>query len=397
MDRQQIIGLVLSCCLLLCSLTAIAQPPLGVAPQPSGGANAGQSTGSTNRPADPQSRSNQTVPRSSARNTYVRLARAPNMFGDSLRPSAAFDLSPNLGENRNSRVDLPLGGASSYNIAENNRAMPTDRAYFVYNGFFNAVNSAVPGVRQSSDLHMYTIGFEKTIFDERWSIDTRMPFTSSYDFNSPTLSTDSGNVGNLSMFLKRLVYRDESLALSHGLGVGLPTGKDVAAITPFSRLTVQNEAVHLMPFIAMTATPGDLWFLQSFAQIDFAASGNDVITREGNAGTFTEQNLMHFDIALGRWLAPRLDYRYLTGIASIFELHYTSTIQDSDRIVVNAQGIAGLITTPSNRVDILNLTSGLHFQLNELANLRFGAVVPLRADPDRVFDTELHVSFNRLF
>lgn len=224
-----------------------------------------------------------------------------------------------------------------------------------------------------------------------------MPFTSNYDLRTPGLSTDSGNIGNLTMFLKGLVVKEQEMAIAGGLGIGLPTGNDVV-VTSFSNpLTIQNQAVHLMPFVAMMATPNDRWFVQSFAQIDFAASGNDVANPLGRAGTYTEQNLMHVDVGLGRWLGQPMSHRYLRGIASVFELHYTSTLQDSDRVDVANAGPPLTLQVDANHVDLLNLTSGLHFQLTPLANLRVGAVAPLKTSPNRVFDSEIYVSFNRFF
>jgi hypothetical protein len=383
--------------LLLMSSWPIAQgqTPPSIAPNPSGSSAAGNPQTPPGRPGEPQARTGQSTPRSNARNTYVRLSRAPNMFGDSLRPSASFIVTPN--GTPGVAADLVIAGASSFNVAENNRALPTDRGYFVYNGFFNAIDLTSPGIQQNTDIHRYTIGFEKTFRDGLWSLDTRMPFTGSYDLNDPNLSTDSGNVGNLSMFLKRLAFQDDVLAISSGLGIGLPTGKDLVVRTSQGQFTIENDAVHLMPFIALTAAPDDDWFVQSFGQIDFAASGHDVITGIGRNGTYTEQSLLQADVALGRWLARGMGYHYLSGIAGVVELHYTSTIQDSDQIFVNSPGVVGQLRVSDNRTDLLNLTSGLHFQLSPLANLRFGVVVPLKNAPDRVFDTELQVSFNRQF
>jgi hypothetical protein len=119
-----------------------------------------------------------------------------------------------------------------------------------------------------------------------------------------------------------------------------------------------------------------------------------------NNGPFTEQNLLHVDLSAGRWLY-RDDYaRYGTGLAALFELHYTTTIQDADAVPFVTPGsiaAGGTITNAFNRIDVLNLTAGLHFQLTDLSNLRVAAVVPLRTDPDRQFDSEIQVSFNRYF
>lgn len=156
------------------------------------------------------------------------------MFGDSLRPTGSLvfkDATGQLGSNLN----LMLAGGGSYNVAENNKALPMDRVFFQYNGFANALPSN-PGGQTS--LHMYSLGFEKTFFDGLWSVDVRMPFNSGLAFNSNSLSSDSGNVGNLSMFLKGLLYKDESLAISSGLGIGLPTGSDSVTTTQFDQLTV---------------------------------------------------------------------------------------------------------------------------------------------------------------
>jgi hypothetical protein len=58
----------------------------------------------------------------------------------------------------------------------------------------------------------------------------------------------------------------------------------------------------------------------------------------------------------------------------------------------------GAIGNPFNRVDFLNLTSGLHFQIGPLSNLRVGCAVPLHTSGEnRQFDSEIQVQFNRFF
>jgi hypothetical protein len=381
---------------LMC-LEAAGQP-IQNTPTPAPGTS-GTPAGSAGRQGETPSLSSQREARTRARNSYVRLSRSPHMFGDTLRPGGTLSIRAQDPQGQQGPVvDLPLGGASSYNVADNNSAIPLDRVYFLYNGFFNAVDSSIPGLpAQSTDLHVYRVGLEKTFFDGRWSVDLRMPLISNYDLRTPGLVTDSGSIGNLSMFLKRLIYQGDNVAVASGLGIGLPTGNDVVVTTLTNRTTIENEAVHLMPYIALTSSLNERWFLQSFSQIDFATSGNNVVTPQGTAGIFTEQNLLHMDVGLGRWLGQPMGYRYLRGMAGIVELHYTSTIQDSDQVVVNNPGVNQRFQVDANRIDLLNLTSGLHFQLTPAANLRVGAVVPLKSEPDRVFDSEIFVSFNRFF
>lgn len=336
--------------------------------------------------------------RSSAWDSYARLARAPNMFGDTIRPSATLIQDIGNVAGQQAQFDTILAAGGSYNVAENNSSLPTDRIYFLYNGFNNAVSINVPGnTPRAIDFQMYTAGFEKTWLDGTNSIEVRMPFTSGPDYTLPGIASDSGHFGNISMFLKHLAYFDDSLAMGGGLGIALPTGSNLVTQVAFNRLEVQNEAVHLMPFLALTMTPSENWFIQAFTQFDFAANGNEVITNNQTAGRFTEQNLWHADATFGRWLARDLEARYLDGIAGLVELHYTTTINDADIVPLGQGGFTRFMTVPANRVDLLNLTAGLHFQLSELATLRVAAVAPLKTSPDRVFDSEIVVAFNRFF
>ncbi len=391
--------------LALICLTAFGQTPPSFRPQtpdesPAANRGLGNRSDTNQLP-----RSSQRPNRSSARESYVRLARAPNMFGDTLTPPVSFAGGDPTGQGARFGFSTPLGGGGSYNVSENNTSIPTDRVYFLYNAFYNAQDiTKLQGpptfgpVTTSLDLHRYLIGFEKTFLDGNASIDVRMPFFSGFSFEDSGIVSSSGNVGNLTMYLKALLYADDSFALASGLGLGLPTGSDIETRSQFGFLTIKNQGVHLMPFVAMTAAPNDHWFLQSFAQIRFAASGNDVVGDQGDYGVYTEQNLMQYDLGVGRWLYRDDRRDFFSGFALVSELHYTSTIQDTDSVAVPFSGVpSGLISNPANRLDLLNLTSGLHIQLGPKSNLRVGAVVPLQAVPDRVFDTELQVYFNRFF
>ncbi|MFY7892004.1 MAG: hypothetical protein ACOVOJ_04915 [Pirellula sp.] len=329
------------------------------------------------------------------------------MFGDTLPPLISFRTQGGQGsaEVPTEAYQAPLGGGGSYNIAENNSAVPVDRVYFVYNGFFNAISSSNgfgPASSQSIDLHRYVAGLEKTFFDGNMSIDVRMPLLSGFNLSNSISESELGNVGNLTMFLKGLVYGDQDLAFSTGLGIGLPTGSDLQTRTtvPFANefLTVRNQGVRLIPFVAGTMYLSDQWFMQSFGQMNFAASGNEVVNQNGLVGVFNEQNLLQTDIGLGRWIWQDDQRPVVTGLAAIFELHYTTTIQDTDRIQLgNSSFLVGELSNSANRQDLLNLTSGIQAQLGSLSALRVGVVVPLRDTPDRVFDSEIQFSLNRKF
>lgn len=350
------------------------------------------------------------VPRSTRSQTrstssYTRLARLPNMFGDSIISAGQLILA-----NRDSGTvvtDLPLGGGRSFKIGENNKPIPMDRVYFNYNGYVNAVTFATdtfgPPIVNDTNVNQYTFGFEKTFFDGFWSIDVRMPITDGFQASSDDFSIDSGRFGNVAAFLKHLVYQDDTLAVAYGCGIGLPTGSNLDVFVDGSRITVQNEAVHLLPYVGFFNELSEEWFLQGFFGLDFATAGNEVVVGPPgrSVGRLNEQNLMHADLSLGRWLYRNPHAKYGQGLAGIFELHYTTTIQDSDTInfggSTQAGFVGGTLNNLDNRIDLLNLTAGLHWQITEVSNFRVGCAVPLRREPDRAFDAEIQASFNRHF
>ncbi|MFN7733227.1 MAG: hypothetical protein ACK5OB_15130 [Pirellula sp.] len=391
---------------------ASAQGPQGFRPQtPDELPSTGRVGGSAGRNEAPgTSRNASRSPRGgSSRDTYVRVSRAPNMFGDTLPPQVSyvpFKEGSQTGDGI-SAFTAPLGGGGSFNVSENNTALPTDRAYFVYNGFFSAASNTTGfgptgPIQQSVDLHRYLIGLEKTFLDGNVSLDVRMPFFNGIDFQGFGLASENGNIGNLTMYMKGLLYSDDASAWATGLGIGLPTGSDVSTSTTFlsnnETMTVRNESVTLMPFVASTITPNDRWFIQSFGQILFAASGDTVINAGQFAGVYNQQNLLQADMGVGRWLWKDATRPYFSGLAGVMELHYTSTIQNTDVVEMPPGSIlGGEVSNSANRVDILNLTSGIHTQLGPMSALRVGAVVPLKQAPDRVFDSEIQVSFNRKF
>lgn len=364
--------------------------------------------------------------RSTGRSSYSRLSRAPNMFGDSLgnggqlTDNAVVFFTP-VGGNTpvecrcgtGDFIDLPGIGGGVSKIGDNNKPVPMDRVYFNYNGFQNALSVAQP-VPRDINVNRYTIGIEKTFHDGLWSINVSMPLFNSMAIDSSGFSGNSGTPGNLGLFLKRLVFSDDVVAVSTGVGFSLPTGSDltvqihqfnpIRATDDTENLVIQNEALHLVPYIGFLEVPNDDWFLQGFLSLDLAASGNPVVL--GAPGTtvgyYNPQNLLHIDLSIGRWLLQNPDAYRLTGLAAVAELHYTSMIQNSDSVLLPTQPdvgpfVNGELTNLANRTDVLNATAGVQLQISELSNLRVGMVFPLMEQPYRDFDAEAQVSFNRNF
>jgi hypothetical protein len=101
---------------------------------------------------------------------------------------------------------------------------------------------------------------------------------------------------------------------------------------------------------------------------------------------------------VGRWLLKDEEDLLIHSVATLVELHYVNTMQDSDRIAIETIGARTIdISSPVNRFDLLNLSAGLNMIIGPLTNLRVAAVVPLRGADDRLFDSEFQVQVNRWY
>ena len=111
----------------------------------------------------------------------------------------------------------------------------------------------------------------------------------------------------------------------------------------------------------------------------------------------TDQNLGFLDIAAGYWLYRDPDAPRLTGIAAITELHYSTTLQNADRINGVVDQAALVLNGSGNRFDVLNGTVGVQFLMFDASSLRVAGVFPLGGENRRLFDSEVQVQFNRRF
>lgn len=349
--------------------------------------------------------------RTTARGQYARHSRTPRVNGHfvtsggtqlSYRSLVAPPVKPFP------LVDTPPGGGTArLNIADNNKAFPEDRIYFMFNHFENAlqvqVRDALGVSREQFSVSRYTLGFEKTLLCDCQSLEIRVPVTGTYQFFSSDFGVAGENAGNISLIFKQLIAADETFSSVVGLGVNLPTGTDIRGNVSSIGYQIQNETVHLLPYTGFLWAPTDSVFFHGFLHGDFVANGNPVFaTPDGAAGPallgrLTGQNLAYFTTAAGVWLHQDPDAYFLTGLATIAELHYVTTLQDADEL-------AGVVDTTLlefgnslNHVDVLNCTFGLHFELGMDTTLRVASAFPLREDPDRNFDAEVLVQLNYHF
>lgn len=349
--------------------------------------------------------------RSSSR---LRLLDVPEMFGDRRVSGPVLLLTPTASLTPSLQAEIPVAAAiSGMSVAENNQALPSDRVWVAYNYFHNALDvstgtqfgSAPQAASQS--LHRTVFAFEKLLDSGRTSLELRMPFGGALGVDgvagSPASSAPFGvqgnSIGNLNLILKRLLYAEEGFALSTGLGLELPTGSSGNVAYGPILASLDSQAVHFVPYVAMTQRTGN-WFGHMFTQIDFASQGDPLRVTINDTGVgdvmgrVNQPALLGFDIGGGYFLVPPCGCN--KGLALVAEAHYTTPLQDSDQFTAAGTLASASINRPVNAsYEVLNFTAGVQIGLGCGWQLRSGAVFPGRAE--RVFDAEYLLQVNRGF
>lgn len=284
-----------------------------------------------------------------------------------------------------------LGPAGRMKVADGNSPLPQNRVYFRY-GLFNGVPIAPGGI----DLDRFTPGFERALYDDMLSLEMRFPMAASLDSNMVAgpngFSGDNVEFGNIAIYLKALLHASDRFALSGGLGVTTPTADDINVRLPnnIPLLRVENQSVHLQPFLAGLYTPNDRFFAHGFLQLDVDANGNSLLVDSGSGltpvGELNDSTFLFVDLGIGYWL-HQSSTSCLTGIAPTVELHYNTSLQTADNITVGGITIGNF----GNNVETLNLTAGATFAFGDATHLTAGYVTPLSSGADRQLDSGFRV------
>ncbi|MDA1051918.1 MAG: hypothetical protein O3C40_15740 [Planctomycetota bacterium] len=346
----------------------------------------------------------------------TRLASVPKMFGDSIGQVAGFSTlvnQPNAPPVLTT-FGIPIGSSRASKVGDHNAALPVDRVYFNFNHFHNALDATFGvgpmAVANSASINRYVFGWERTFREGLWSVELRMPFTDNYGAAIPgpnAIASGGGNVGNLAIVLKRLVYETEDTVIAAGLVLDTPTGEDTfASIGPISYF-VDNNVMGMLPYIGLLHVPDDQHFINAFLQTDIPLGDNTVRTADATGtppsqslGNFTQPTLLYLDVSAGYWLYRDPFASHLTGLAALLELHYTTTLHHGRALNGSFVGSNG--TEPftfgrrSGVSDVVNLTAAFNATLANAWVVRVGGIFPLGAD-NRFFDAEVAVQATRYF
>jgi hypothetical protein len=231
-----------------------------------------------------------------------------------------------------------------------------------------------------------------------------MPVSGSIDpagtFGGTTTYAGS-NYGNLSVILKRVLLANESDVLAAGIAIETPTGsKSHATDTGLGNaaITIDPTAVYLTPWLGALCTYNDIWFVNSFLQLDVATSGERMLVSlaGGPLQTFyiNKQTTLQLDIGGGVWLLTPSESP--VGLAVTNEIHFAQALNGADAFVVNPGGGFPNVFVNEDVINTLvNYTAGLHAQIHDEWSIRAGLSVPFMIQ--RIFDTEVLVQINRNF
>jgi hypothetical protein len=279
-------------------------------------------------------------------------------------------------------------------MSEDTSPLPRDRIIFDYD-FFSGATLAPGGI----DVHRVIVGFEKTFFDGRTSIEVRVPFASTLD-SSSEIGTQSRNteLGDIRITPRLLAYGSETLNIGVGVGFYLPTASDtrVRDNTGTELLRFSEDSLTVSPYVGVLFTPNDRLFAQSWASIDYDTRGDAVSANlDGSGltgiGRYRNGTQLNLDAQIGYWIINASDQGRVRGLGPFVELHYGTAISDSSVLQAGDYQIG-----TGTQGDELNLTAGVSAQLGDRLNLQIGVGVPLISD-SRNFDWQIGLRMNYFF
>jgi hypothetical protein len=282
-------------------------------------------------------------------------------------------------------------------MSEDANPMPRDRLIFDYDYFSGA--TLTPG---GIDVHRFVVGFEKTAFDGRASLEVRVPFASTLDSTS-TMGMQSRNteLGDIRITPRFLAYASETFNVGVGVGVFLPTAADtlVRSVDGTDLVRFRNNSLSFSPYVGVLFTPNDRLYGQGWVSFDLDTQGTSVSANTTGGGLLsigqyrngTQSNL---DAQLGYWMINSRDNNLrFRALGPFVELHYGTDLSNPTTLQSGSFLIGG-----GRQADQLNLSAGLTAQLNNRLNVQLGATVPVINNNDaRSFDWQVGVRVNYLF
>jgi len=298
-----------------------------------------------------------------------------------------------------------LGNVGLMKMASGGSPIPRDRVFFNYNYF-----GSVPLANRTS-VNQFVPGFEKTFLSGLMSVEARFPFAATLDTNinvNGSTGTTTGQFGDISVALKSILSRSDNWLVSGGLQLVLPTADDISySVTDGAStrefLRIENEAVHVMPFLGASYLAGGGLFLQGFFQIDADANGMPVLANSSPFGTGTmtqvgrlnAATMMYLDMSAGYWLIqePAESTSPLTAVMPMFELHLNRSLSSSDSANFSPLGTIGR----QDSFQLLNTTFGMVFEFHHNTRISAGYSTAIPGGKAKDFEGQFLLNVSHRF
>lgn len=260
-------------------------------------------------------------------------------------------------------------------VSDNQSPVPQDRFFYSFN-YFDNLNASVDRKQLSpiQNLQVYhqLFGLEKTFLDGQASIGFRMPLNT-ISFKStasvPGLGGSSTAPGDLSVFLKYVLYKQQNSLISTGLQVTAPTGPGAFGGAKYYSYFRDTQ---IQPFIAYLYQR-DRFYFQGFTSLNVPSTSQDVTQ-------------LFNDVSVGYYAYRATDpNRFVTAIVPTAEAHLNTPL--------NHRGFSAtdLASTP----DVLDMTFGTNLELRRRAILSVAYVTPVTGP--KPFNAEFLMMLNIKF
>jgi hypothetical protein len=329
--------------------------------------------------------------------TAVNTAQ-PGIYSNGEQWFISYSYTQSLDNSSGGEPIRPVPGpgvaARRVKISENFSPEVRDRFFGSYNFF----NDAFGGL---GDISRYTIGFERLLVEDLISIEARLPMAGTYS-SSQNLDRQASRdfeLGNAALIGKAVLLRTDSMIFSGGVGVTVPFADDTRISSGGQPvLVVENETVHLLPFLGLLVRHSRDTSVQGFIQLDVATNGDPVFGNLAGGplpklGVFNDSTLLELDGAVSHVLyRNRNRNNPLQQVIGNSELHYTGTLQESDFV---SRGTL-TYTNLKRHFNVLNATTGLHLVMSNNLVVSPAMSIPLRDGLDEQFDYEAILQVNYL-
>ena len=310
-------------------------------------------------------------------------AAVPNAIGDSV--GGCLSVSSVFGT-----VYGCQQGGYTFKATNNNNAIPTNRVYYSYQ-YFSDAYSVAPAAAGATDIDLqrHIFGAERLLIGDIYALGVQIPvhnqLASELDTGVNPTARDT-EIGNMTVYSKHVLFRRNNTTISGGFALGLPTGDELSLTAGGDTIHIENDAWTLTPYLAtLVYDPCRCYYYQIFGQFDFALDDNEVYLNGTNVGDLKDVTLFRLDGSFGYWLHRDCCDNGVVGIA---ELHFATSV-DGDASLTSG---GNTVTYGNNRQ--LNATLGLGI-INRCWSLYPGVSLPLLDSPDRAYDWEAQILFER--